>query len=245
MLIKGEKNRNKIIVAFLLIAVLLLGFYFGRADIEEMENINNAELMIMADQTEKAHQQISEYSFKLFDLQIKLQESRDALSKMTQYGSDTHAELLKTRDALSEITRTPPTQMPVEIIREVTVYVETEKEAPQELREFESLMELNGWLEKNTLSKVLITNSSGKVDLVNRKSTPQYDCDDYAENLQRRALEQGFLMSQQLLEDGKIYGVKVSEATEGHMGNLTTIGNDIFYIESIPPHNVVKIVSRD
>ncbi len=82
MLIKGEKNRNKIIVAFLLIAVLLLGFYFGRADIEEMENINNAELMIMAGQTEKAHQQISEYSFKLFDLQIKLQESRDALSKI-------------------------------------------------------------------------------------------------------------------------------------------------------------------
>ncbi|MEE8420469.1 MAG: hypothetical protein V3R92_03310, partial [Dehalococcoidales bacterium] len=116
-MIKEEKNRNKIIAAFSLIAVLLLGFYFGRADIEEMENINNAELMIMADQTEKAHQQISEYSFKLFDLQIKLQESRDALSKMTQYGSDTHAELLKTRNALSEITQMPPAQMPVEIIR--------------------------------------------------------------------------------------------------------------------------------
>ena len=130
-------------------------------------------------------------------------------------------------------------------ITEAPVIAEMEKNVPQKFREFKDLAELTEWLEKNGLPIRLIADKDGRIDLVNPKSTSQYDCDDYAEDLQRKALEQGFLMSQQLIINGKIYGVKVSENTEPHMGNLTVIGNNIYYIESMPPHKVVRITSRD
>ena len=136
-------------------------------------------------------------------------------------------------------------EVPLEIIKEVPAIVELEKKSPRKFREFEDLAKLTGWLEKNSLPIVLIADKDGGIDLLNPKSTSQYDCDDYAEALQRKALEQGFLMSQQLLLNGQVYGVKVSEHTEPHMGNLTVIGNDIYYIESTPPHSVVRITGRD
>jgi len=130
-------------------------------------------------------------------------------------------------------------------ITEAPVNAEAEKKVTQEFREFKDLAELTEWLEENRLPIRIIAGEDGTIDLVNPKSTSQYDCDDYAEDLQKRALEQGFLMSQQLIINGKIYGRKVSEYTEPHMGNLTVIGNDIYYIESMPPHKVVRITSRD
>jgi len=130
-------------------------------------------------------------------------------------------------------------------ITEAPVNAETEKKVPQQFREFEDLAELTEWLKKNSLPIRLIAGEDGRIDLVNPTSTSQYDCDDYAEDLQRKALEQGYLMSQQLIIEGKIYGRKVSEYTEPHMGNLTAIGNNIYYIESMPPHKVMRITSRD
>jgi len=134
---------------------------------------------------------------------------------------------------------------PEEIIMEMPVNAEAEKNVPQQFREFEDLTELTEWLEKNRLPIRIIAGEDGRIDLVNPTSTSQYDCDDHAEDLQRKALEQGYLMSQQLLINGQVYGVKVSEYTEPHMGNLTVIGNNIYYIESMPPHKVVRITSRD
>jgi len=136
-------------------------------------------------------------------------------------------------------------EVPAEIIEEVPVIVEVEKEVSRKFREFEDLVELIGWLKENSLPIRLIAGEDGKIDLANPKLTSRYDCDDYAEALQRKALEQGFLMSQQLVLNGQVYGVKVSKYTEPHMGNLTVVGNDIYYIESIPPHSVVRITSRD
>ena len=128
---------------------------------------------------------------------------------------------------------------------EVPVTAEVEKKAFQEFREFKDLGELTEWLKNNGLPIRIIADEDGNIDLLHRKSTSQYDCDDYAEALQRKALEQGFLMSQQLVLNGQVYGRKVSEYTEPHMGNLTVIGNAIYYIESVPPHNIVRITSRD
>ena len=128
---------------------------------------------------------------------------------------------------------------------EVPVTAEVEKKAFQEFREFKDLAELTEWLKNNGLPIRIIADEDGNIDLLHRKSTSQYDCDDYAEALQRKALEQGFLMSQQLVLNGQVYGRKVSEYTEPHMGNLTVIGNTIYYIESVPPHNIVRITSRD
>ena len=135
--------------------------------------------------------------------------------------------------------------VPAEMMMEGPVIVEVENEVSRTFREFKDLAELTEWLKNNSLPIRLIAGEDGRIDLVNPRSTSQYDCDDYAEALQRKALEQGLLMSQQLVLNGQVYGVNVSEYAEPHMGNLTVIGNNIYYIESIPPHSVVRITSRD
>ena len=175
----------------------------------------------------------SGFCFSAWDIQeIKAAE----LTAATTQAEMQHQQVLEYHHRLIE------TQARLDELR---IIVEVEKKVSRGFREFEDLAELTEWLEKNSLPIVLIAGKDGRIDLINPRSTSQYDCDDYAEALQRKALEQGFLMSQQLLIKGQIYGVKVSEYTEPHMGNLTVIGNDIYYIESMPPHNVVRITSRD
>jgi len=212
------KIKNKIMVAALLIAGLATGFCFGAGAIQETKA---AELTAMAAQVETQCQQALRYHDRLIETQAELDELK------------------------AEPPKIIPLEVPVEIIKEVPVIVEVEKKSPQKFGEFEDLAELKGWLKENSLPIVLIAGKDGTVDFLNPKSTGQYDCDDYAEDLQRKALEQGFLMSQQLILNGKIFGVKVSEITGPHMGNLTVIGNDIYYIESIPPHSLARITGRD
>ena len=148
--------------------------------------------------------------------------------------------LIETQAELDELLTKPSEIITIEVPNSVGV-----EEISPKFREFKDLAELVEWLKKNSLPIRLIADEDGKIDFLNHKSTSQYDCDDYAEALQIKALEQGFLMSQQLVLNGKVYGVRVSKYTEPHMGNLTVIGNNIYYIESIPPHSVVKITSRD
>ena len=152
-----------------------------------------------------------------------------------------HDRSIETQTKLNELQTNPR-----EIITiQVPVITEMEKKLPQKFIEFKDLAELTEWLEKNSLPIQITAGEDGRIDLVNSKSTSQYDCDDYAEALQIKALEQGFLMSQQLVLNGRVYGRRVSEYTKPHMGNLTMIGNNIYYIESIPPHKVVRITARD
>ena len=110
-----------------------------------------------------------------------------------------------------------------EVIVTEEVSVVVTKEVPVQFRRFDSERELAEFLEQDDTDRVI--RFVGVADFNN------YDCDDRAEALQIRALEQGFLMSQQLIIDGKLYGVKVSDFTERHMGNLTVVGDDIYYIE--------------
>lgn len=214
---KEQKSKNKIVVA-LLIASLAGGFCFGAGAIQEIKAV---ELAAATTQAEMQRQQTMEYYDRLIETQAELDELRTKPPEIT------------------------PIEVPVEIIKEVPVIVKVEKKSPRKFREFEDQTELKGWLEKNMLPIVLIVGKDGGIDFRNPKSMSQYDCDDYAEALQGKALEQGFLMSQQLILNGKIFGVKVSEITEPHIGNLTVMGNDIYYIESIPPHSVARITGRD
>ena len=152
-----------------------------------------------------------------------------------------HEQLIEPQAKLDELQAKPSETITIE----VPVIAEMEEKVPQKFREFKDLSELTEWLKNNSLPIRIIAGEDGRIDLTNPRSTSQYDCDDYAEDLQIKALEQGLLMSQQLLMNGQIYGIKVSEYTEPHMGNLAVIGNNIYYVESMPPHNVVRITSRD
>lgn len=107
------------------------------------------------------------------------------------------------------------------------IYYKVEKEVEKVVyqsiypRLFESVEQFRAWYEDN------------KPGILINADPKRNDCDDYAEYLQRRALRQGYLLSSQLVEDGKLYGVKVSE--DGyHMGNLPMTKDAIYYVEPHP-----------
>lgn len=72
------------------------------------------------------------------------------------------------------------------------------------------------------------------------------DCDDYAELVQRKALEQGYAISQALTLNGKYYGIRVNEINNGHVGNIVLIDNAYYYFEPNPEKFYIKkIIDRD
>ena len=131
----------------------------------------------------------------------------------------------------------------VEVVREVEVIKEVvEKEIeyryivkeviiekPTEQREFSSKEELEKWLwDDHTDKNVYIWDASDGT----KRSSDNYDCDDFALDLQRIASEDGFLMSVTIIDKND----------QPHMLNLVTIGNDVYYIE--PQTDEVWFYSR-
>ncbi len=99
-----------------------------------------------------------------------------------------------------------------EVVKEITV------EKPRELKEFSSQEDLEKWLaEDDTETTVFFF----VVDDGTEVSSDEYDCDDFALALQRRASKDGFLMSVTITQKNN----------QPHMINLATIGNDVYYIE--------------
>lgn len=235
--VKGEGRRIGIgiafSIAFLFIASLVFVYRFAVVTVVTAEDVKAAESASLVAQAEMHYEQASKYYEMLIDAQARLA------------AATVEAELYR-QQALRYRDRLIDAQAELEILRtKVPQIVEVEKRVPQTLREFENLAQLIEWLEKNTLPMVILFDKDGRIDFHNPKLTSSYDCDHYAEALQRKALQQGFLMSQQVLLNGTLCGIKVSRYTEPHMGNLTVIGNDVYYVESVPPHKVVKVAKRD
>lgn len=129
-----------------------------------------------------------------------------------------HARQTFEPQVVTEYVPLPPEIIEVEVVKEVPVEVEVIKEVPIKLREFESLRELKDWLANDDLDSHLVLRATrdGYIDL-------RGPCDHLALELQRRAIEQGYLMSTQILKLGS--GL--------HMMNSTVIGNDIYFIEPL------------
>ena len=104
----------------------------------------------------------------------------------------------------------------VDVVREVVKQVTIEKRIEQ--REFSSKEELEEWLAEDDTNEYvyLFFDTNGVA-----RQSDQYDCDDYALQLQHRAAESGFLMSV----------TKVRKRGMPHMVNLVTIGNDVHSVE--------------
>jgi len=99
---------------------------------------------------------------------------------------------------------------PVEVERVIVEQVEVSKE----LHYFESLDELEQWL-----SGVSIFAS---------------DCDDFAIELQRKALKDGYIVSFEIIfpkEYNSLFKQKRLPSGIVHAINLTIIGNEVYYIE--------------
>lgn len=115
----------------------------------------------------------------------------------------------------------------------VEVPVEVIKEVPRELREFESLDELKGWLETDETDKhrlmrlVIEPGMSGTFNIGDC-------CEDYAMRLQESALDDGYIMSVSTIwwnEYNALFTQKQCHYGEKHALNLTIIGNRVWYIE--------------
>ena len=99
-----------------------------------------------------------------------------------------------------------------------TALEEVTTEKTTTVQEFASLDELKVWLAVDDTNEYVYY-FTGK-DGVPRVSD-KYDCDDYAFDLQKRAIEAGYLISATIIQKNG----------RPHMINLVAIGNDIFYIE--------------
>lgn len=103
-----------------------------------------------------------------------------------------------------------------DVVREVVKEVTVEKLIEQ--REFSSEEELKKWLAEDDTETIVyfFVRADGT-----EVSSDEYDCDDYALELQQRASRNGYLMSVTIIEKNDL----------PHMINLATIGNDVYYIE--------------
>lgn len=112
------------------------------------------------------------------------------------------------------------------------------------LRDFTSVEELQGWLDKNGYVFFYAGNSE--------KSLPKNnDCDDQARRLQSMAATDGYHMSIQMVDDGGyLFGVKVyvKEWTRSwgrHWGNLVIIDNVAYFIDVMQDNVIVRIIDVD
>lgn len=121
----------------------------------------------------------------------------------------------------------------VEVVREVKTIVEVirevEVEKPIQWREFSSVEELEVWLAEDNTDAIYLV--SGRYPGDGVFIDPDYDCDNYAEDLMLSALRDGYLIPQDL--DG------------AHVRNFTYIGNEIWIIEPQSDGVLLYKYSRD
>jgi len=107
----------------------------------------------------------------------------------------------------------------------VVEYIERVKKVPIELRNFSDLEELKQWLADVNTNTTTIYFEHPDITV---------DCDDFALVLQRKALEDGYLMSFQIIEPGKYNSLFESgkmPLNTLHAINLVVIGNNAYFIE--------------
>ena len=108
-------------------------------------------------------------------------------------------------------------EVPVIEYVEIEIEVEVEKEVPLELREFESVEELEEWL---------------RIDMTDELPyiTDIFECENFARTLMKNTLDSGRYMSFQVLKN--YTRPKTKEFIEGpHAINSAIIGNYIYFID--------------
>lgn len=146
---------------------------------------------------------------------------------------DTFPEIIEVPVEKTVIVPSEPQIIETQVIvyKDKEIPVEAEKEAyiyTRDWRQWESLAQFTAWAE-DKITYLL-----------------EGDCDDYAENLQLCALEDGYAVSCQMIYNGKIQGFEVSPVKGSHMGNLVMIGNNIYYVEPVPEYfRIVWLCERD
>jgi hypothetical protein len=103
-------------------------------------------------------------------------------------------------------------------------YVERVTNVPVECRNFHTLEELKNWLALNAISAGVYLQSPGV----------EIDCDDYALELQRKALSDGFIISFEIVSEREydaLFREPLPTGSTLHAINLAIIDNSVYYIE--------------
>ncbi len=103
-------------------------------------------------------------------------------------------------------------------------YVERVERVPVELRNFTDLEELSQWL-KDKMNVTTVWFQSPETTI---------DCDDYALELQNKALADGYIVSFQIIgrsEYDSLFSTPLPPSQSLHAINLAIIGNSAYYIE--------------
>jgi hypothetical protein len=105
-----------------------------------------------------------------------------------------------------------------------TAYVDVIHQVQTKLKNFTSLSELEDWLMTVYAQATIRFKQTGM----------PIDCDDYAFEMQQKALGDGFIMSFDIIsvkEYNELFAIPLSETQALHAINLAIIGNSVFYIE--------------
>lgn len=111
---------------------------------------------------------------------------------------------------------------------------------------FENEQVLRAWVDDWTLTKMpIVVEAFGvSIELRGQKYSEYFDCDDFAEAMQRDALRDGYILDKVLVDgNGYVHGVKVTDF-KNHIGNMAMTDNAYWYIEP-QTGAIVRIVGRD
>jgi hypothetical protein len=103
-------------------------------------------------------------------------------------------------------------------------YIERVSSEPVELRNFYDLDELKHWL----------TNAESETTVHLQSPDSTIDCDDYALAFQQKALEDGYIMSFEIIAEDEYNALFRNPLPSGqslHAINLVIIGNSAYYVE--------------
>jgi len=117
----------------------------------------------------------------------------------------------------------------------------TELFGPPVPREFPSLEHFEKWRD----AKLIMYIKGEPYRLPTKTYSPVKDCDDVAEAWQRRALDDGFLVSAQVIEYGRLLGVRVSRSRGAHDGIRANIKNNVYYLDTFAPYEITLVCRRD
>lgn len=175
-----------------------------------------------------------EYS-QLFDA---YQDQASYIKTLQDYGEELEAYYSQLPPEIKVVTEIVYVDRPIYRVIENVIIEEKEVEVITykniRARNWESVEQFEQWYEDQHFTLLM--------------TTPIYtvDCDDYSEWVQRKALQQGYPVSEAMAKNRLYAGVWVTKIDGLHAGNLVLIGNDYYWVEPQPDmFNIKQLFERD
>jgi hypothetical protein len=176
-----------------------------------------------------------------------LEESQQQIASLTAYLALIQGQLADSENQLNQ-TQSQLVATQSELTTAISNAGDEEEEATSP-RPFNSVQEAQEWLDSHHLPCVLIAGQNGSINLFNPGWDPRYDCDDYARDYQQLALESGYIINLCPVANGQVWGIKVCNFVQSHIGCWVQIDDVYYYVECVPGYansfKLTRIISAD